>query len=221
MPHPAFQIETYFDLSDFEHKALFLDDAPAHVWDILPRIGPYLKKILQPGIHGTVYEGAFLIGSEIYLGPGAVIEPGAYVEGPVYLGAGTVVRHGAYVRGKVITGKNCIIGHSTEIKNSVLLNGAKIPHYNYIGDSLLGTAVNLGAGSRLANFKVYGNEIVMRHEGKSYPTGLRKFGAILGDKVSVGCNAVCNPGTMVGPNSIIYPLVNVRGIHSADTMLKE
>lgn len=208
----------FFDLRDFAQADLFAADEP--VWTVLTRIGPYLIANLSPANHGDVHPQAYLMSDDVFIGEGVVIEPGAYIGGPTYLGPGTVVRHGAYIRGNVITGRNCLIGHDTEVKNAIMLNGAQAPHYNYVGDSVLGAKVNLGAGARLANFKLQGNEIIVRHGAEAIPTGLRKFGAILGDGVSIGCNVVCNPGTLLGPRCQVYPLVRVRGYHPAEQILK-
>jgi len=166
-------------------------------------------------------DGAFVRG-KVYIAEGAVVEPGAYVMGPAVIGAGTVVRHGAYVRGNVVTGANCIIGHTTEVKNSIFLDGAKAAHFAYVGDSVLGRDVNLGAGTKCANFKIQaGNEeIVIRADGKEYPTGLRKLGAILGDGVELGCNCVTAPGTLVGRGTLVYPCVSLRGVIPPNSIVK-
>jgi NDP-sugar pyrophosphorylase family protein len=211
----------FFDLTDFEHKALFEGDTITQIWKVLKEIDSYLEANLKPGIEGQVHPGAYLMDEQIYLAPGAVVEPGAYIAGPSYIGAGSVVRHGAYVRGGCIIGRNCVIGHATEVKHSVFLDGAKAAHFNYVGDSILGNNVNLGAGSRLANFKLRGSEVNVRHNGRPIPTGLRKFGAILGDSVSLGCNVVCNPGTIIGPHSEVFPLVSVLGYYNAYSRISE
>ncbi|MCR4434176.1 MAG: glucose-1-phosphate thymidylyltransferase [Coprothermobacterota bacterium] len=204
-----FHHSQFFDLSDCPFKKIFED--LEFVWEVLPKIGPFLEQFLEPGIYGQVMEGAFLLGNDIYLGPEAVVEPGALIKGPAYIGRGSIVRHGAYVRGNVLVGENSVIGHATEIKNSIMLNQANAAHFNYVGDSVLGNRVNLGAGTRLANLKNIEGEVVVRLEGKEFPTGLRKFGAILGDDAKTGCNVVTNPGTILGRGAIIYPCLSVRG----------
>ncbi|OQY44478.1 MAG: hypothetical protein B6242_12615 [Anaerolineaceae bacterium 4572_78] len=213
-------ITHFFNLDTFQHKAMFNDERIKYVWDTLTIIEDYLNDILKPEILGEVHPHADLIGNNIYIAQGAVVEAGAYIQGPTYLGPKTVVRHGAYIRGKVITGEGCIIGHATEVKNSIFLNKAKAAHFAYVGDSILGTNVNLGAGTKLANFKIRGTEVVVNINGNIYPSGLRKFGAILGDNVSIGCNTVCNPGTLIAPNSIICPLVSVRGYYPKRSLIK-
>jgi NDP-sugar pyrophosphorylase family protein len=214
-----FNPSDFFDLTTFEHKAIFEDNRVTYVWDVLRLIGEYLEGMLEPEILGQVDPGAYLVGNRIYIAPGARVEPGAYIEGPVYLGAGAVVRHGAYIRGKLIAGKKSLIGHATEVKNAIFLDGAKAAHFAYVGDSILGNNVNLGAGTRLANFKLRGAEVVVKRGEQRYPTGLRKFGAILGDDVSIGCNTVCNPGVLIGPRSNVYALTSVSGCHAAESII--
>jgi NDP-sugar pyrophosphorylase family protein len=149
---------------------------------------------------------------QIYIGAGTVIEPTALVKGPAWLGNNTEVRHGAYIRGDVLVGDGCVVGHTTEIKSSVMLGGSKAGHFAYIGDSILGR-VNLGAGTKLANLKVVETPVVVKFEERSIETGLRKFGAILGDGVEMGCNSVTAPGTILGKNVIVYPNGTARGYY--------
>ena len=164
---------------------------------------------------GTVHPSAVVEGP-LVMEEGAEVGPCAYLTGPVYLARGAKVGHGAYLRGPVILGPNAYVMHASEVKRSILLGGAKAPHFNYVGDSVVGHGVNLGAGVKLANFKTMGTEISVA----GVATGLRKFGAALGDGVSIGCNAVLSPGTVVGPRSIIYNLASVRGLVPADTIVK-
>jgi len=213
-----FAPETYFDLTNFEHRAIF--DGITNVWEVLPRIAEYLAEHLQPAILGTVHPGAYLVGDDIFIAEGAIVEPGAYIAGPAIIGAGTVVRHGAYIRGKVIAGRNCVIGHTTEVKNAIFMDDAKAGHFAYVGDSVLGNRVNLGAGTKLANFKLRGTEIRVRHGDAVIPTGLRKFGAILGDDVSLGCNTVCNPGTLLGQGVGSVGVSLIGGVHPAGELIK-
>lgn len=210
--------ETFFDLSQFFNADLFND--MDYVWEALGKIKNYLAKKKEWIISGRVHENAFLVGNQIEIHHNAVVEPGAYIKGPVIIGEGTVVRHGAYIRGNVIAGKNCVIGHSTEVKNAVFLDNAKAGHFAYVGDSILGNNSNLGAGTKLANLKVINSSITLRHRGETYDTGLRKFGAILGDNVETGCNTVTMPGTIVGKNSVCYPNTTVRGIVDTNMILR-
>jgi bifunctional N-acetylglucosamine-1-phosphate-uridyltransferase/glucosamine-1-phosphate-acetyltransferase GlmU-like protein len=157
-----------------------------------------------------LYAGAIFCDDQISIGEGTVVEPGAFIKGPAILGNNTEVRQGAYMRGHCIVGDRCVVGHTTEIKNSVMFNDAKAGHFAYIGDSVLGNNVNLGAGTKLANLKIVESEIKLMIKRTMYNTGLRKFGAILGDDVQIGCNSVTSPGTLLGKASLVYPCVNVK-----------
>lgn len=166
---------------------------------------------------GMVLEGASIIcaGSSlmddnIQIGKNTIVEPGALIKGPTIIGDNTEVRQGAYIRGDVLVGNNCVVGHTTEIKSSALLGGSKAGHFAYIGDSILGS-VNLGAGTKLANLKLIDSKVVLNIDGKTYETGLRKFGAIMGEGVETGCNSVTTPGTILGRGVLIYPNYTARG----------
>ncbi len=154
--------------------------------------------------------GASLMDDNIYIGRNTIVEPGALIKGPTIIGDNTEVRQCAYIRGDVLVGNNCVVGHTTEIKSSALLGGSKAGHFAYIGDSILG-AVNLGAGTKLANLKLIDTQVVINIDGQSYETGLRKFGAIMADGVETGCNSVTTPGTILGRGVIIYPNYTARG----------
>lgn len=158
----------------------------------------------------VLYAGCVLWDDRIYLGPGSVVEPGALIKGPTLIGAQTEVRQGAYIRGKCIVGDRCVVGHTTEMKSGVMLDEAKAGHFAYIGDSILGRSANLGAGTKLANLKIAGTTVRIKVGKEVFDTGLRKFGAILGDGVEIGCNAVTNPGTLVGKKGLVFPTVSVR-----------
>lgn len=159
----------------------------------------------------VIYAGAILFDPEIYIGEGSVVEPGALIKGPTIIGHNTEVRQGAYLRGNCLIGNRCVVGHTTEVKNSIMLDGAKAGHFAYIGDSILGNEVNLGAGTKLANLKIVNADMNLRIEDEVYQTGLRKLGAILGDNTETGCNSVTSPGTLLGKGSLVYPCVNVPG----------
>lgn len=210
----------FFDLDGFEHRSLFYDSQVTHVWDVLKLLGPYLDQIIRPGIQGQVMQGAYLLDDKIFIGPGSVVEPGAVIKGPTYIGANTQVRQGAYIRGNVLVGDNCVVGHVTEIKNSIMLNDAHAAHFAYVGDSILGNHMNLGAGSRLANLKLDRTNVTVKIAEKIYDTGLRKLGAILGDRVETGCNAVLNPGTLLGPGCMAYALTLLRGYYPPNSIIK-
>lgn len=165
-------------------------------------------------------EGAYLIGDKIFIGPGSVVEPGALIKSPTYIGANTQVRQGAYIRGNALVGDNCVVGHTTELKNAIFLNRVQAGHFAYVGDSVLGNHVNLGAGTKLANVKLDHANVVVKVTEQTYDTGLRKLGAILGDRVQTGCNSVTNPGTLLGPGCMAYALSLLRGYYPANTLVK-
>ncbi len=172
-------------------------------------------KVLIEGVETheatVIYAGAVLWDDKIFLGSGVVVEPGALIKGPTVIGSYSEVRQGAYIRGKCIVGSHCVVGHTTEIKNSIMLDGAKAGHFAYIGDSILGKNVNLGAGTKLANLKMNRKEIKIKLPDEELETGLRKLGAILGDDTELGCNSVTNPGVLMGPQCLVWPGVLVPG----------
>lgn len=206
-----------FDPAGTEHWQLF--EGVQYAWEVLPKIAPYLKTHLRPGVHGHLV-GHPHISDQVYIGPGTRIDPGAVILGPAWIGSGCHIRPGAYVRENVIIGNDCVVGNSCEFKNSLLFNKAQVPHFSYVGDSILGVGSHLGAGVICSNLKLQGDQIVLLHEGKKYPTGLRKFGAILGDHAEVGCNAVLNPGSILGRESLVYPGVQWRGILPPNSVAK-
>jgi acetyltransferase-like isoleucine patch superfamily enzyme len=167
----------------------------------------------------VVYAGVALMDDEIQIGNGTVIEPGALIKGPTIILDNTEVRQGAYIRGNVMVGNGCVVGHTTEMKSSVMLGQSKAGHFAYIGDSILGK-VNLGAGTKLANLKIVESQVVLNINGKKYETGLKKFGAILGDGVETGCNTVTTPGTILGRNVLVYPNTTARGYRPPETIIK-
>lgn len=170
----------------------------------------------------VLYEGSVLWDESIFVGPGAVLEPGVLIKGPSIIGGGTEVRQGAYIRGKCIVGSRCVVGHTSEMKGSVMLNGAKAGHFAYIGDSILGNDSNLGAGTKLANLKINDQTVRVAVNGSRIDTKLRKFGAIIGDKVEIGCNTVTNPGAMLGRGCMVYALTSVRaGYHEPGSIVRK
>jgi UDP-N-acetylglucosamine diphosphorylase / glucose-1-phosphate thymidylyltransferase / UDP-N-acetylgalactosamine diphosphorylase / glucosamine-1-phosphate N-acetyltransferase / galactosamine-1-phosphate N-acetyltransferase len=156
-----------------------------------------------------ILPGAFLFNDRIIIGPGTIVEPGAFIKGPVIVGSHSEIRQGAYIRGDSIVGNRCVVGHTTEMKGSILLDGAKAAHFAYVGDSILGRDVNLGAGTKLANLKMIPGSVIVTVDKQRYNTGRRKLGAILGDHTETGCNSVTSPGTLMGPSSIVYSGVAV------------
>ncbi|MBS3905199.1 MAG: UDP-N-acetylglucosamine diphosphorylase [Simkania sp.] len=206
-----FHPQDFFDLSVCEHKVLF--ERSAVVWDALKNLKEYLDGLPIPSSLPTIPKGVYLENSErIVIGQGVIIEPGAYIKGPCWIGEGSIIRHGAYVRDYALIGKRCVIGHATEIKHSILLDQAHAAHFNYVGDSILGNYVNLGAGSKCANLRFDKAAITVRWEGKTWETGLKKLGTILGDRSQLGCNVVSNPGTVVLPNIVCAPCLNIGGM---------
>jgi UDP-N-acetylglucosamine diphosphorylase / glucose-1-phosphate thymidylyltransferase / UDP-N-acetylgalactosamine diphosphorylase / glucosamine-1-phosphate N-acetyltransferase / galactosamine-1-phosphate N-acetyltransferase len=224
------QPSDFFDLSDALVAAFFADCQT--VWEPLSRLEPQIARLVGPGqtILGEVMPGAYVSQRPLYIGEGARIEPGAYVEGPAYIAAGAVVRHGAFVRENVIMLPGSILGHASEAKNSLFLPQAHAPHFNYVGDSILGHRVNLGAGTRLSNVTMLSEKdaatgkrpsIRIHIDGREYDTGLSKLGAILGDDVQTGCNSVLNPGCLVGRRTLIYANLSLRkGYYPPDIIVK-
>jgi bifunctional N-acetylglucosamine-1-phosphate-uridyltransferase/glucosamine-1-phosphate-acetyltransferase GlmU-like protein len=158
-----------------------------------------------------ILPGAYLLDGNVIIGSGTIVEPGAMIKGPTVIGKDCQVRQGAYIRGNCLVGHGCVVGHATEMKGSIMLDGAKAGHFAYVGDSILGKEVNLGAGTKLANLRMIPGTIVIRSGKDRYDTGRRKLGAILGDGTETGCNSVISPGTLTGPRSIIYPGIAVPG----------
>lgn len=203
----------YFDLSDFSHRTVF--ENCEYIFDFVKFLPEYIKKNLKPVIEGTVMPGAF-VGDNVYLGKGSVVQPGAWVHGPAIIGENCEIRHGAYIGANVVTGNNVVIGHASEVGNSIFLNGSRAPHFAFVGHSILGNRVNLGAGTKLSNFKVTSSEIII----DGIRTGLTKLGAILGDDSSLGCNTVTQPATFLGKKVYCYPNMLLRGFVPSETILK-
>jgi NDP-sugar pyrophosphorylase family protein len=214
--------EAFFDLSSARWADIF--EGVAVVWEALSRLPAFIAAHaagpLVLGEGTRIPEGVILGGGPIVFGRGCTIEPGAYLRGPFLAGDEVTVRHGAYVRGNVLVGDRGLIGHATEVKSAILLDDCSVPHFNYVGDSILGRQVNLGAGAITANFRFSPGTVQVGSGGDAFDTGLAKLGAILGDGVRAGANVVLNPGTLVGPRTLIYPGCSVRGTIPADSVLK-
>lgn len=183
-------------------------------WEMLPEISDYIKRLTEKGLSGFTE-----ISKGVWVGENVKIYPTATLEAPAIIGSGTEIRPGAYLRGNVITGKNCVLGNSSEFKNCILLDGVQAPHYNYVGDSVLGNKAHLGAGSICSNLKSDGRSVVI-HGDEEHPTNLRKVGAILGDMADVGCSCVLNPGTVIGKNTSVYPNTTLRGVYPENSIIK-
>ncbi len=191
-----------------------LFEGAEYPWEMLPKIKEYAKKLIEEGIEGyTLIADGVLVGQNVKIYPTATIEP------PCIIGSNSEVRPGAFIRGSVITGEGCVIGNSSELKNCILLDKVQIPHYNYVGDSILGNKAHTGAGTICSNLKSDGKNVVI-HGDRDYETGLRKIGGILADGADVGCGSVINPGTVIGKNTSVYPLTSLRGVYPADSIVK-
>jgi UDP-N-acetylglucosamine diphosphorylase / glucose-1-phosphate thymidylyltransferase / UDP-N-acetylgalactosamine diphosphorylase / glucosamine-1-phosphate N-acetyltransferase / galactosamine-1-phosphate N-acetyltransferase len=206
-----------FDLSQTEHAALF--EGCEFAWDALKQIQAYLQANLHPALHNRC-EGVAYVGKQVFIGEGTVVEDGAMIKGPAIIGRNCQIRHNAYIREQVIVGDDCVVGNSCELKNAVLFNKAAVPHFNYVGDSILGFKAHAGAGVIFSNVKSLPGNVMVEVEGRRMDTGLRKFGALLGDGAEVGCNSVLNPGSVIGRGAVIYPSTNWRGVLAANTIAK-
>lgn len=204
--------EELFDVQNSYISGLFYDTT--YPWEVLPKIKDYIVSLIERGIPGykEIQKG-------VLAGENVTIYPTATIEAPCVLGAGTEVRPGAYIRGNVICGNNCVIGNSSELKNCVLLDNVQVPHYNYVGDSVLGNYAHMGAGAICSNLKSDKKNVVI-HGEEEFQTGLRKIGGILGDGADIGCGCVLNPGTVIGKNTAVYPLTSLRGVFPADCIVK-
>ena len=195
-----------FDLSQTQAETLL--NRFQYPWEALPHIKEFILA-LGPSLPKDEYEE---IKENVWAAKSAVIFPTAYLNGPVIIGKNTEVRHGAFIRGSALVGDSAVVGNSKELKNVILFNNVQVPHYNYVGDSILGYRSHMGAGSITSNVKSDKTLVTVKYQGEKITTGLKKFGAILGDCVEVGCNSVLNPGSVICPNSNIYPLSMVRGV---------
>lgn len=203
------EIEEYFSLERFAHRELWKERET--IWFPLLYLNDYLRSQTFR-IEIKVPPGVYLDRPElISIGQGTVIEPGVYIQGPCIIGKGCILRHGAYLRDGSICGDHTVIGHSAEIKHSILLDGAAATHFTYVGDSIIGSGANLGAGVKCANLRLDRTEVAVSLDETRISTGLKKFGALIGDRVQIGCNCVLNPGTLIGKDSISFPLLNFGG----------
>lgn len=208
-------IKNLYDLNQTIAKELFAGaDYP---WEILGKIAGFIIE-LGNRLDSERYEKR---GENIWVAKSAEVAPTACLNGPLIIDEEAQIRHCAFIRGSAIVGKGAVVGNSTELKNVVIFNGVQVPHYNYVGDSVLGYRAHMGAGSIVSNVKSDKTLVKVKEEGAEYPTGLKKMGAILGDCVEVGCGSVLNPGTVVGPESNIYPLSSVRGFVPAHSIYKK
>ncbi|MBM3880744.1 MAG: UDP-N-acetylglucosamine diphosphorylase [Verrucomicrobia bacterium] len=206
-----------FDLSQTEHAGLF--DGCAFAWEALQRLCDYVSAHARPTLQNRC-DGVAYIGPRVFIGEGTIVEDGAMIKGPAIIGRHCQIRHNAYIREDVLVGDHCVVGNACELKAAVLFNHAQVPHFNYVGDSILGCKAHLGAGVKLSNVKLAPGTIAVTHAGQSYETGLRKFGALVGDEAEIGCNAVLNPGSVIGRGAVVYPNVFWRGVLAAGQIAK-
>ena len=209
------KIKNLYNLEETIAKDLF--EGAVYPWEVLPKIEAFILELGK-----TLSEDEYdCIDGNIWIAKSATIAPTASITGPCIIGKNTEVRQSAFIRGKAIVGENCVVGNSTELKNVILFNNVQVPHYNYVGDSILGFKSHMGAGSITSNVKSDKTIVTINYQGEKLNTGLKKMGAILGNYVEVGCNSVLNPGTVIGRNSNIYPLSRVRGVVPENSIFKE
>lgn len=207
-------IKELLDLNQTIAAELF--EGKTYPWEVLPEIGKFIVK-LGNTLSEEEYEK---VGENVWIAKSAKVAPSAFINGPAIIGKNTEVRHCAFVRGNALVGEGCVVGNSVELKNVVIFNSVQVPHYNYVGDSVLGYKSHMGAGSITSNVKSDKTLVVVKGKDQRIETGLKKFGAMLGNYVEVGCNSVLNPGTVIGCNSNIYPVSCVRGVVPSDSIYK-
>lgn len=200
------RIENLFNLEQTIAKDIF--EGVTYPWEVLPKIEEFIIS-LGKTLDKNEYEEK---GENIWIAKSAKVAPTAYIAGPAIIGKNAEIRHCAFIRGKAIVGEGAVVGNSTELKNVILFNKVQVPHYNYVGDSILGYKSHMGAGSITSNVKSDKKLVIVKNDKEQIETGLKKFGAILGDEVEVGCSSVLNPGTVIGKHTNIYPLSSVRGV---------
>ena len=208
-------VNDLYDLDETIAKDIF--EGVTYPWEVLSKIGDFIIK-LGKSLPQDEYE---LKGENVWVHKSANVFPSAYIAGPAIICKDAEVRHCAFIRGKAIVGEGAVVGNSTELKNVILFNKVQVPHYNYVGDSILGFKAHMGAGSITSNVKSDKKLIVIKNENEKIETGIKKIGAFLGDNVEVGCGSVLNPGTIVGRESNIYPLSSVRGVVLPNSIYKK
>ncbi len=209
------EISNLYNLEETIARQIF--ENITYAWEALPKIKDFIIELgntLNPEIYTKTQDN-------IWIAKSAQIASTAYINGPAIIGENTEVRHCAFIRGNAIIGNNCVIGNSTELKNVILFNKVQVPHYNYVGDSILGYCSHMGAGSITSNVKSDKKLVIVKNNNEKIETGLKKFGAIIGDNVEIGCGSVLNPGTVIGKNTNIYPLSSVRGVIPENSIYKK
>ena len=209
------KIKNLYNLDETIASKIF--EGATYPWEVLPKIEEFIKE-LGNTLSSEEYEKR---GEDIWIAKTATIAPTAYTKGPAIIGKNAEIRHCAFIRGKAIVGEGAVVGNSTELKNVILFNKVQVPHYNYVGDSILGYKAHMGAGSITSNVKSDKKLVVVRNKEEKIETGLKKFGAMLGDNVEIGCGSVLNPGTVIGKNTNVYPLSSVRGVVPSNSIYKK
>ena len=209
------KVRNLYNLEETIAKSLLQEIT--YPWEALSQIGEFIIELGEK-LNPEIYE---LKGENIWIAKTAKVFPTAYIKGPVIIGENAEIRHCAFIRGNAIIGNNAVVGNSTELKNVILFNNVQVPHYNYVGDSILGYKAHMGAGSITSNVKSDKKLIIVRNGTETIETGLKKFGAMIGDNVEIGCGSVLNPGTVIGTNTNIYPLSSVRGVIPANSIYKK
>ncbi|MGN0313131.1 MAG: UDP-N-acetylglucosamine pyrophosphorylase [Lachnospiraceae bacterium] len=209
------EISSLYDLNKTQAAEVFA--GCTYPWEVLPKIKDYILK-LGESLDPAIYEQR---GEHIWIAKSAKIYDNANIYGPVIIGEETEVRPGAFIRGNAIVGNHCVVGNSTELKNVILFDNVQVPHYNYVGDSILGYKAHMGAGSITSNVKSDKTLVVIKGKEEKMETGLKKVGAMLGDGVEIGCNSVLNPGTVIGRGTSVYPLSSVRGVIPENCIYKD
>ena len=209
------KIKNLYNLDETIASKIF--EGATYPWEVLPKIEEFIKE-LGNTLSSEEYEKR---GEDIWIAKTATIAPTAYIKGPAIIGKNAEIRHCAFIRGKAIVGEGAVVGNSTELKNVILFNKVQVPHYNYVGDSILGYKAHMGAGSITSNVKSDKKLVVVKNKEEKIETGLKKFGAMLGDNVEIGCGSVLNPGTVIGKNTNVYPLSSVRGVVPSNSIYKK
>ena len=209
------KIKNLYNLEETIAKNLLQE--VTYPWEALPKISEFIIELGEK-LNPEIYE---LKGENIWIAKTAKVFPTAYIKGPVIIGENAEIRHCAFIRGNAIIGNNAVVGNSTELKNVILFNNVQVPHYNYVGDSILGYKAHMGAGSITSNVKSDKKLIIVKNGTETIETGLKKFGAMIGDNVEIGCGSVLNPGTVIGRNTNVYPLSSVRGVIPANSIYKK
>ena len=209
------KIKNLYNLDETIASKIF--EGATYPWEVLPKIEEFIKE-LGNTLSSEEYEKR---GEDIWIAKTATIAPTAYIKGPAIIGKNAEIRHCAFIRGKAIVGEGAVVGNSTELKNVILFNKVQVPHYNYVGDSILGYKAHMGAGSITSNVKSDKKLVVVKNKEENIETGLKKFGAMLGDNVEIGCGSVLNPGTVIGKNTNVYPLSSVRGVVPSNSIYKK